>query len=135
MSAETATAPQEAKYGSGSFGQCMAPSTAKTRTTTEGGYKKRHSYKALPTQFRHGGFDHRQITRERYTAIYERICNGCCNPSVCYEIIRIRRREGFEIAGRFVEPAVVYPNSEAWGVDGFTLTDKEAAFAKVRELA
>jgi hypothetical protein len=33
-----------------------------------------------------------------------------------------------------VEPAEVYPNSEAWGVDGFTLTDKEAAFAKLSEL-
>ena len=135
MSAETATAPQEAKCGSGSFGQCMAPSAEKTRATTEGGYKKRHSYKALPTQFRHGGFDYRQIIRERNAAIYEQIWNWRRNPSVAYEIIRIRRREGFEIGGRFVEPAEVYPNSEAWGVDGFTLTDKEAAFAKVRELA
>ena len=42
--------------------------------------------------------------------------------------------EGFEIAGRFVEPAEVYPKSEAWELDGFTITDKEAAFAKLREL-
>ena len=32
------------------------------------------------------------------------------------------------IGGRFIEPAEVYPNSEAWGVDGFTLTDKDATF-------
>jgi hypothetical protein len=57
------------------------------------------------------------------------------NPSVSYEVIRIRRREGFEISGRFVTPAKVYPNPEVWGVDGFTLTDKDAAFAKVRQLA
>jgi hypothetical protein len=112
----------------------MAPSTVKMRAIAEGGYKKGHSYKTLPTQFRHGGFDFRQITRERNTAIYEKIWKGCLNPSVCYETIRIRRREGFEIAGRSVEPAEVYPNPEAWGVDGFTFTVREAAFAKMRKL-
>ena len=34
-----------------------------------------------------------------------------------------------------LESAEVYPNSDAWGVDGFTLTDKNAAFAKLREVA
>jgi hypothetical protein len=53
-------------------------------------------------------------------------------PSVSYEVVRIRRREGFRIDGRFVEPAEVYPNSDVWGVDGFTLTDQDAAFAKLR---
>jgi len=55
--------------------------------------------------------------------------------SAAFEVIRIRRREGFQIGNKFVEPAEVYPNSEAWGIDGFTLTDKDAAFAKLRELA
>jgi hypothetical protein len=50
-------------------------------------------------------------------------------------VIRIRRREGFQIGARLVEAAEVYPNSEAWGVVGFTLTDKDAAFAKLRQLA
>ena len=99
------------------------------------GYRKRHSYKPLPTQFRRDGFDYRQIAREGNGAIYEQRWTGCAEPSVCYEVIRIRRREGFQIGGRFVEPAEVYPNSEAWGVDGFTLRDKDAAFAKLRELA
>jgi hypothetical protein len=68
-------------------------------------------------------------------AIYEQSWSGCRNPSISYEVIRIRRRDGFQIDGRFVEPAEIYPKSEAWGVDGFTLTDKDAAFAKLRELA
>ena len=55
--------------------------------------------------------------------------------SISYEVIFIRRREGFQIGARFVEPAEVSPNSEAWGMDGFTLTDKDIAFAKLRELA
>jgi hypothetical protein len=56
------------------------------------------------------------------------------NPSVCYETIRTRGREGFEIAGRSVESAEVFPNPEASGVDGFTFTVRQAAFAKMRKL-
>jgi hypothetical protein len=110
-------------------------SARKTRARAEGGDKKRHPHKPLPKEFQRDGFTYRQIARETDAAIYEQSWNGCCNPSVSYEVIRIRRRNGFEIGGRFVEPAEVYPNSEAWGVDGFTLTDRERAFAKLRELA
>ena len=106
----------------------------KTRATAEAWGKKRDSCRPLPTRFRRGGFDYRQIARERDAAIYEQTWSGCAEPSVCYEVIRIRRREGFQINGRLVEPAEVYPSSGAWGVDGFTLTDKDAAFAKLREV-
>ena len=109
--------------------------TIKTRATAEGGGKKRHAYKPLPTRFRRDGFDYRQIARGGEGAVYEQTWSGCTEPSVCYEVIRIRRREGFQIGGRFVEPAEVYPNSDAWGIDGFTLTDKGAAFEKLREMA
>jgi hypothetical protein len=105
----------------------------KTRATAEAWGKKRHSCKPLPTRFRRDGFEYRQIARERDAAIYEQTWSGCSDASVCYEVIRIRGREGFEINGRFVEPAEIYPKAEAWGVDGFTLTDKDAAFAKLRE--
>ncbi len=110
----------------------------KTRARAEGGTKKVRSgacYKPLPTRFRRDGFNYRQIAREGDAAIYGQRWGGCSNPSVSYEVIRIRRREGFEIDGRFVEPAEVYPNSEAWGVDGFTFTDKDTAFANIREVA
>ena len=107
----------------------------KTRATAEAWDKKRHSCKPLPTRFRRDGFEYRQIAREGDAAIYEQTWTGCSNPSACYEVIRIRRRQGFQIGARFVEPAEVYPNSAAWGVDGFTLTDKDAAFTKLREVA
>ena len=106
----------------------------KTRATAEAWSKERHSCKPLPTRFRRDGFEYRQIARERHGAIYEQTWAGCCDPSVCYEVIRIRRREAFQIDGRLVEPAEVYPSSGAWGVDGYTLTDKDAAFAKLREV-
>jgi hypothetical protein len=107
----------------------------KTSATAEAGGKERHSYKPLPLQFRRDGFDYRQIAREGDVSIYEQTWIGCSEPSLCYEVIRIRRREGFPIGARFVEPGEVYPNSEAWGVDGWTFTDKESAFSKLRRLA
>ena len=113
----------------------LVPRTIKTRARSEAGGKKGCSYKPLPTGFRRDGFDYEQIARERDAAIYEQAWSGSSNPSVCYEVIRIRRREGFEIDGRFVESAEVYPSSEAWGQDGFTLKDKDAAFAKLREVS
>ena len=106
----------------------------KTRATPERRTKTGRFYKPLPTEFRAGGFCFRQIAREGNAAIYEQTWAGCSEPSVCYEVVRIRRRDGIEIAGTFIEPHEVYPNSEAWGVDGFTLTDKDAAFAKLKEV-
>ena len=106
----------------------------KTRATTEARSKKGRFYKPLPKEFRHDGFTYRQIAREGDAAIYEQRWTGCAEPSVCYEVIRIRRREGFQIGGRFVEPAEVYPNSEAWGAYGVTFTDKDRAFVKLHGL-
>jgi hypothetical protein len=105
----------------------------KTRATAEGGGKKGRFYKPLQKEFRRDGFNYRQVAREGRTAIYKQTWNGGSDPKVCYEVVRIRRRNGFQIDGRLVQAAEVYPNSETWGVDGFTLTDKDAAFAKLRE--
>ena len=102
----------------------------KTRSTAEGRGRKGHSFERLPKEFQRGGFNYRQVAREGDAAIYEQRWTGCPNPAVCFEVIRIKRREGFEIGGRFVEPAEVYPNSEAWGMDGFTFTDWNKARAK-----
>ena len=108
--------------------------TAKTRATTEAHTKKGLSYRPLPKAFRRDGFSYLQIARQGDAAIYEQTWNRCRNPSISYEVIRIRRRQGFQIGGRFVEPAEIYPNSEAWGTDGFTLTDKHRAFVKFSDL-
>jgi hypothetical protein len=97
--------------------------------------RKRHFHKPLPVRFRRHGLDYRQIAREANGAIYQQRWTGCAEPRVCYEVIRIRRREGFEIDGRFVPPGETYPGSKLWGTDGFTFTDRDAAFAKLREVA
>jgi hypothetical protein len=115
------------------------PHAIKTSATAEGGGKKSHScgslpaFKPLPIEFQSGGFNYRQIAREGDAAIYEQRWQD--SESVTYEVIHVRRRNGFEINGRFVEPAEVYPSPEAWGIDGWTFTDKDAAFAKLQEVA
>jgi hypothetical protein len=101
------------------------------RSTAQAWGKKSGFYKPLPTRFRRDGFDYRQIYREGDFAIYQQTWNRN-EDSAALELIRLRRREGFQIGGRFVESAEVYPRSEAWGMDGFTFTDKDAAFRKLR---
>lgn len=118
----------------GFIGRSVSLSASKTSATAEGGSKKCPSYKRLPREFRRRGFIYRRIVREADAAIYEQIRNGCFNPVVCFEVILVRRREAFVIGDRRVEAAEVYPNSEAWGVDGFTLTEKQAALAKLKKL-
>ena len=109
--------------------------TRKTCAAAEARTKERHSYEPLRKAFRRDGFNYRQIARKGHAAIYEQTWNGSENPSIAYEVIRIRRREGFQIEGRFVEPAEVYPASELWGVDGFTFTDRNKVFDKFFEIS
>jgi len=106
----------------------------KTISTAEARCKKGPFYKRLPKKFRRDAFSYRQIAREGDAAIYEQTWNACPDPALCFEVIRVKRREAFQIDGRLIEPAEVYPNSEAWGTDGFTFADKDAAFAKLRAL-
>lgn len=126
--------PAKARIGSPLARPSIPVAFQKTRARPEGGDKKRRFYKPLPKEFRRDGFIYRQIAREGNAAIYIQAWSECSNPSICYEAIRIRCRDGFQIGSRFVEPAEVYPNSEAWGTDGFTFTDRDAAFRKLREL-
>ena len=127
------TAQPTAKLKRLSVSESADPWPRKTRATAEGGGKKSH-YRRLPKEFWRGGFAYREIAREKNAAIYEQTWNGCPSPSVSYEVVRIRRREGFQIDDRFVEPAEFYPSSEAWGVDGWTLLTLDGAFAKLRVL-
>ena len=128
------TTPPSTKRGSASGGDRMQHSNQKTPATAEAWSKKGRFHKPLAEGFRRDGVTYRQIAREGNAAIYEQRWTGCAEPSVCYEVIRVRYRDGFHIGGRFVEPAEVYPNSEAWGVDGWTVTTLDAAYEKLRAL-
>jgi hypothetical protein len=108
----------------------MAPSAEKTRATVEGGSKKGRFYKPLPKEFQRDGFHYRQIAREGEAAIFEQSWLSCAEPSRSYEVVRIRRRDAFQIGGRLVEPAEAYPASDLWGVAGFTFANRNKAWAK-----
>jgi len=123
-------APKQ-KHALALVGAPIPPSTRKTRATAEAGTRKSH-YNQLPKEFRRDGFSYRQMAREGDAAIYEQRWNGRRNPSVSYEVIRVRRREGFRIGNRFIPPAEVYPRSEQWGELGWTFCGKDTAFVKLR---
>ena len=118
------------KDGPAFAGDLDAATNVKTRATAEAASKKRQFCKPLPLEFRRNGFNYRQIAREGDVAIYEQKWLGCGEAAPAYEVVRIRRREGFRIDGRFVEPSEVYPKSESWGVDDFTFTGWKKAQAK-----
>jgi hypothetical protein len=111
-----------------------AGAARKTRPSPDGGCQKGH-YRPLPKEFRRDGFHYRQIKREGDVVIYEQAWLGCAEPSLSYEVVCVRRREGFQIADRFVNAAEIYPNLEAWGVDGFTFTNRNKAWARFFEIS
>ena len=117
---------------------CCGPyplSATKTRAMAEGGTKKGHFYEPLKKEFRRGAFQYRQIAHEGNAAIYEQTWLGCAEPSPSYEVVRIRRREGFQIGNRLLNAAEICPNSRAWGVDGLTLTNRNKAWDKFFEIS
>ena len=121
------------KRGGSFVGGLIPPSSRKASVAEKGAVKKGHSYERLAKAFTLGGFGYRQIAREGNWAIYEQRWPG--SENLCYEIIRIRREEATTFpSGRSYPAREVYPSSEAWGVDGFTVTDEAAAFAKLREV-
>ena len=109
-------------------GRSMSTRAQKARARAEGRTKEGRFYRPLPIRFHHNGFDYRQIARKGDAAIYEQRWTGCAEPSVCYEIIQIRRRDRFQIGEKFIEPYEIYPNSDAWGVNGFTFTNLDKAW-------
>jgi hypothetical protein len=110
-----------------------APSRANKTRTAETRAPRNGYYEPVAVAFRLGGFNYRQIAREGDWAIYEQRWNGCANPSACYEVVHIRKVEAITFpSGRFYPAREVYPPSEAWGIAGFTVTDRDAAFNKLR---
>jgi len=126
--------PPKAKCDPALVGDSIEAPARSMRATAQAWGKKRHFYKRLPKEFRRDGFNYRQVAREGDIAIYQQVWSGCADPSVCYGVIRIKRREGFVVDSRFIPPAEVYPRSEQWGELGWTFCNKDAAFAILREL-
>jgi hypothetical protein len=84
----------------------------------------------LPLTFTKSGWTFRQVWREGDQAIYRKEKGN----TVVYESIRVLSHDGYEIAGKRVEPAEYYPGNEAWGTDGFTCGSFERALERVGDL-
>ena len=106
----------------------------KTRAGLISTSKRADYYRPLQTHFQRGKFNFKQIARENDLAIFEQSWRGCSETTVCWEVVVIRRHNGKTIKGHRVKPSEFYPSSTEWGKYGFTFTDKDTAFAKLREL-
>ena len=114
--------------------QVRVPASIKTRPVEKGTTRKGY-YEPIATSFKHDGFNYRQIAREGDIAIYEQKWTDCEDPSIAYEVIRIQRHEAKMFpSGKSYPAREAYPPSGAWGTDGFTLTDRDAAFNKFQQI-
>ena len=86
-------------------------------------------YKILAKEIKKWGFTFTQVSREGDIACYRQTVAG--SPQENFEVIRIRRHDGYMIAGNEILPSEIYPSNEKWGDDGFTCQTKEEAFKKM----
>lgn len=87
-------------------------------------------YKPLSTYLKKDGFDLSKLDREQDVAIYRKSKGDYCG----FEVVIVRNREEYTIAGKVVPAAEVYPSSEDWGHLGFTYADYDRAFTKFKAL-
>jgi hypothetical protein len=113
----------------------IPPAASKARAGFTSTSKGADYYKPLKTHFQRGEFNYKQIAREKDVAIFEQTWRGRSEPSVCWEVAVIRRHNGKTIKRHWVAPSEFYPSSTEWGKYGFTLINKDTAFAKLREIA
>jgi hypothetical protein len=92
------------------------------------------THKPLAVDFRASGFEMHQMMRSESTALYRKTRIG--SGAISYEVVRIKKHNGYEIKGVKCEPSEFYPSSESWGTDGFTFTEVEydRALSKFRAM-
>lgn len=88
-------------------------------------------YKILKENFTRKGFTYKLIKRDKDKAIYEQKRS---KKNITYEVIKIRRHNGYTIGGVYIEPAEVYPSANEWGDYGWTFNDLTRAEEKYKTL-
>lgn len=87
-------------------------------------FKDKDGFLVLSRTFTQNGFSFRQIWREGDYAIYEKAKPNWKTKH--FEAIKIKKHNGFVIAGNTIEPSENYPSSESFGTLAFaclTLAD------------
>ena len=77
-------------------------------------------YKPIKTEFTRKGFTFSLVKREGNKAIFSQKKG---KKFLAYEVVIIRRHDGYTLAGTYIEPAETYPCDSEWGIFGFTLTN------------
>jgi hypothetical protein len=127
--------PSKKGRGPAFVGDLIPPPTRKARSRAVSTSKRGQCYKLLETQFQRGGFSYKQIAREKDVAIFEQAWRRSSEPSICWEVVIIRRHSGKTIKGHWVEPSEFYPSSSEWGKYGFTFPNRDKALAKFFEMS
>lgn len=89
------------------------------------------NYKPLKESFQRKGFTYTLVKREGDKAIYEQKIE---KKQLAYEVIKIRRHDGYTIGGVYIEPSEIYPSDNDWGTFGWTYKKLETALNKFNTL-
>jgi hypothetical protein len=88
--------------------------------------------KSLTPQFGKSGFQFNILLREGNVALLRKTKLGFSFES--FEVVRIQRHNGYQIAGKKIPPAEMMPSSYNWGTHGWTFTSYDAACVKFNQL-
>lgn len=73
----------------------------------------------------------KQLRREHNVAIYRRTHK---DGRVSWEVIKIKKHNGYILGGQIVAPAETYPGAAQWGINGFDAHTLKRAEEKFEEL-
>ncbi len=95
----------------------------------------------LSAHFTQGKVEYTQLQRAGDVALYKRRFVGNKyddrpQGDQCFEVIVIKRHNGYHLGDQFIEPAETYPCSSLWGTLGWTyqVPEKEKAEQKFKQL-
>jgi hypothetical protein len=88
--------------------------------------------KRLDLQFTYDRFQHRQLARQKDVVLLEKSKPNSAYKG--YEVVIIQRHPAQMIHGRSYPERESMPPTEAWGLQGWSLTDLQAAQAKFRQV-
>lgn len=85
---------------------------------------------ALPKEFTHDGFNHRQIDRQRDVAVYEKRHRS--GGAKSYEVVVVQKRPATRWPDGTTTPArEAMPSTEQWGQAGWSYVDRASAYRKM----
>ena len=90
--------------------------------------------KILEDNFSSKGFNLSLVKREGDVAIYKKTLENSETEAHDFEVIAIKRHNGYEIAGVKMPPAEMYPSDTQWGDWGYTCTSREDADKRFMQL-